>query len=446
MESFLIWEYKAAQEMTKYYPRLPKQNDIRANNIPPLENVLSHLFGKNGVVRNYLGIFEFFLLLIEKDFSFDNLHDSNGKDIWGIMTFAFSDMPHLRSKIWTAIPKTSGSFQYKFLDWLKDQDHLLQFHNEEDFFDYIKFLRFAAATDPTNPDSGVPWDLRIKLLSNNFEHLKDWDFGSYFAKYILNPLCESIFDGERIALAMAYLRGIEDDYISPQEIIDEMTEIPYVDEEPYTRNEWMRIGEWSFDAIQARLSSESPCNQLYQWSMTMINAVLEKGENRSTEFKERDRIWACCARYILHFIVREKKENVLQWLADRKWPVWTEYSSKFQKDVFDALEEYLTLEIGKLWRISGEGDQKKYLAMLWNFAKSSNPLHQKTVFYSIQHTIESPRHYKDDGSIRTVRPYPQIDKKLWKILMFLEENRNSDIEGLFKRRFYRDQQKHFDVG
>lgn len=440
LDSILIWEYNAAKEI-KTHLWLPIRNRRRADDLP---EVLPALFGKSGRIRNYLGVFEFFLLLIEKDFSLDNLYDSDRKAIQEIITFAFSDTPNLRSRLWAAIPKTSGSFQHDFIDWLKDQDNPLQFNNKEDFFDYINFLRYAVPTNSTSPNSGVSWDLRIKLLSDNFEYLKKWDLGSYFAKYILNPLCDSIFDGERIALSMAYLHGIENYYSTPPEIIAEMTEIPYIDEYPFDRNEWMRIGEWSFEAIHMLLGSSNPCDQLYQWSKTMVDVVLDKGANRSANIKERDRIWACCARYMLRFIVHEKKEHVLSWLANREWPVWKEYSSEFQEDIFSALEEYLTLEIGKLWRISGKGDQEKYLAMLWDFAKSPNPLRQKTVFYSIQHTVPSPRHYKGDGSSSITGPYPMIDKKLWSILKFLKEHSSSNTEGLFESTFYQDQQEHFN--
>ena len=131
----LIWEYEAAK-VIKDNLWLPEQKKMRDNYVGDL----SYFFGGNGKLRDYLGIFEFFLLLIEKDFPLDEISDSDRNDMQELMIFAFSGMPHLRSRIWTALPKTSGSFQQDFIEWIKDKDHILQFDNEREFFDYINFF------------------------------------------------------------------------------------------------------------------------------------------------------------------------------------------------------------------------------------------------------------------------------------------------------------------
>jgi len=350
------WEYQAAYHFRN---RIIGEGADR-------ESELERLFGANGISKTYDGIVEFSLLLADQDgeIEYPRLLEIN--------KFIFKNLPNLRDMVWFSASKASGSYQYAFANWVKDQvkEQSLKFHDKNDLQGFLYFLRYAVTPPAPDEHIGVSWNLRFDLATRYFKDINDFGLMSYFAKYILGDMRKSLKNGEECATALAHLRGIENQ-IEPEILLREMANIPYVDLETYpqeVRSKWTLLGAWGFETLRGLLSKQDDWKLLNTWTDRMMDEVITVNKNILPIFitcAEKDRIWAGILEHYYEALTVNKGVETLQWLKDNSWSVWEKKTTgftgkieKFEDEVYEKAQENLTIWLGRWWRNNPSSRQK----------------------------------------------------------------------------------------
>ncbi len=413
------WEYEAARYV------LGKLGNDPAIILPEYSRHLEK-------VKTSSGIFEFLLLELERNRTREKVLAQEAISV-------ANKYPGLRVPVISAASKWSGNYQDSFAGLVEEKRLVLESKNDISYFLY--FIKYAKSYTPSDPNSGISWHLRMKLLSRYYDVMQRYHLGSYFAEEIFTRILD--LEGSELVLATAYTRGIEN-YFPPEIFSFENGESSL---EKRRHSAWNPIGAHIFELL--RRSAGNKIETLNDWINEMAVEVMSDEDYKEADskpkskkgryIKERDRIWACVAGNFYASLVARTRTGAIDWLKKQRWIVWEKRANDFEDDILDAMDEHLTVTMGLLWRtLKNSGDLQKYRDTVSTLVNSENPLQQKTAFFMIEHSVPSPKF-----DLLLNGPYPPIDSTLVPLLKSLKKKRNDVTEKFFRMDFFQDQIKHY---